>query len=158
MRHPAPRILIVSDSSDNRRLFRHQIGESPKYFESSNTRMLAELVASALPDVVVYYPTGHSPSGSCISAIRELRALPCPQPGLIVVANEPDGRLVFRCIAAGADRVFVAPVDGARLRDTVLQLAARRTKNSGFSEPVALSSPRVSGFSMPVSNTTLHWN
>ena len=125
---PIPRILIVDDHPDHRRILTYQLGKIGTFdiHEAVDGRQVLLVLAAVVPDLI--FMNLGLPVLDGWEAIRHIRALAAPLGQVPIIAvtaytgrqEEQDAR------QAGCDAYLVKPVlDWGQLRQTVTALLAR---------------------------------
>ena len=109
-----PQILIVDDSSFQRRLIRRALGPlAQDTIEAGDGRAAIELLQEESPDVILLDLL--MPELDGFQVLKELQEKQCPIPRVVLTANVQDTS-TQRCLDLGAFDVIHKPVSEERLR------------------------------------------
>lgn len=117
------RILLAEDNGTNRMLIRKYLKDLPvELTEASNGREAVELCAAQQPEIILMDMS--MPELDGLSATREIRSVPGPQPVIIALTANAFDSDRKRCLEAGMDAFLSKPVTKNQLVSELAKAAA----------------------------------
>jgi CheY-like chemotaxis protein len=119
----ACRVLLAEDTQTNRQLYRKCLRDQPiELVEAENGRAAVEMCVKLQPEIVLMDMS--MPELDGISATREIRGQPIPQPVIVALTANAFDSDRQACLDAGMDHFLAKPVKKSVLLHTLAAVQA----------------------------------